>query len=341
MKILLIRTSALGDIVHCLPVLTALRRALPTAKIGWVVEQVWAPLLEGHPHLDALFRVRTKAWRKRWSTATREIRSAIGALRAFQADVAIDLMGNHKGALLARASGAARTVGARGEDRREGSSAWWIGERVATPGIHAVDRALALLAPLGVAAAEADFGGDLLLQPTPPAAEAALADQERVGKPLVLIQAGAGWINKIYPRWPEVARGLGDDGFDVVLPSAPGEDGLVAGIADRSGGAARVVDATDFRVLAALQRRARLVLGGDTGPIHLAHALGTRVLCVIGPTDPGRNGPYDAAEQVVFHPLPCSYCYQRFAEAKACLLEIPPARILERARALLNGAPDG
>jgi len=347
LKILLIRTSALGDIVHCLPVLAALRAALPGARIAWLAEKVWAPLLAGHPDLEAVFTVNTKGWRKRlFSAATRrDVLASLGAVRAFEPEVAIDLMGNFKGGLLARLSGARRRIGAAAGDRRESASSFFLNEKVAVRGEHAIDRALSLLAPLGIAAPAAggavDLGGERLLREPPPEAEVFLAEQRRGGKPLVLLQAGAGWTNKMYPldRWATVARGLAADGADVVLPSAPGEEGLVARLAELAGGAARVVDAKPFPFLAALIRGSRLFLGGDTGPLHLAHSLGARVLCLIGPTDPRRNGPYRAPERVVFRELPCSYCYKRFDEAKGCLLVHSPEAVLRRARELLAAEP--
>lgn len=340
MNILLIRTSALGDIVHCLPALEALRAALPEARIAWLAEKVWAPLLAGHPDLEATFVVDTKGWRKKMlaGATRREIAGLRAALRAFRPDVAVDLMGNFKGGFLAWLSGAPRRIGASGAGRREGGSAFFVNEKVELRSEHAIDRAIELLAPLGVPKPErVDLGGGKLLREAPAAAREMIA--AGAGKPLVLLQAGAGWANKMYPleSWATVARGLAEGGADVVLPSAPGEERLVARLAELSGGAARVVDAKPFPVLAALIRQCRLFLGGDTGPLHLAHALGAKVLCLIGPTDPRRNGPYGAPERVVFGELPCSYCYKRFGEPKACLLQHPPERILRRARALLAG----
>jgi heptosyltransferase I len=341
LRILLIRTSALGDIVHCLPVLEALRAALPEARIGWLAEKVWSPLLAGHPDLEGSLLVNTKAWRKKpLAGATRgDLRAAVGAMRAFAPDVTIDLMGNFKGGLLAWLSGAKRRIGASSAGRREAGSALFLNEKVPASGEHAIDRALSLLAPLGIVAPKVVLGGEKLLREAPPEAAAFLAEQRRSGRPLVLLQAGAGWVNKMYPleSWARVAKGLAQDGADVVLPSAPGEEQLAARLAELAGGAARVVDAKPFPFLAALIRASRLFLGGDTGPLHLAHAMGARVLCIIGPTDPRRNGPYRAPERVIFRELPCSYCYKRFDETKACLLQYSPELVLRKARELLAG----
>lgn len=354
MKILLVRTSALGDIVHCLPVLSALRRKLPDAEIGWVIEQTWAPLLADHPDVGRLLVVRTKEWRRMPKlAAARDILACRREIRAFGADVALDLMGNHKGAILARWSGARRVIGAARHDRREASSALWMSETVALDpkAVHAVDRALGLLRaldvdPEAVELGGVDFGGDRLLSSAPAEAAELLSELDAVraeGRSLVTIQAGAGWANKTWPAdwFGEVARGLRDAvGADVRVLLAPGEERLADAVVGASDGAARTVDTVDFGVLAAVLRRSDLLLGGDTGPLHLAHALGTPALSLVGPTDPRRNGPYGDDDGVVFRELPCSYCYKRFDEPKACLLQLTPELVLRRALDRLGTAPE-
>jgi len=334
MRILLVRTSALGDIVHTLPVLAALRQQLPDACVGWVVEATFAPLLKAHPDLNALFPVRTRAWRRQNALRTAgEIGHAIARLRAFRADLAFDLMGNHKGALLARLSGARRVIGPARQDRREPSSALWIHEPVSLSGDHAIDRALALLAPLGITPKRVDLGGTRLLPEARPDADLDL--------PYALIQPGAGWGNKQYPApwWGQVAKRLRKaTGLAIRVLIAPGEAALAEAVAAASGGAATPIDARAFEILVQRLRGACLVLGGDTGPLHLAHALGTRVLCVMGPTDPRRHGPYNASHSALWHRLPCSFCYKRMSSTRACLLAIAPERVVKRAISALDRA---
>jgi len=342
-RILIVRTSALGDVVHALPVLTALRRHLPAARIGWVVEAGMAPVLAGHPDLDELFIVRLRRWRKlAGGAASRnlgELGAFVRALRRFRADVALDLMGNHKAGVLARLSGAPRRIGFARRERREPSSSLWINRPAPPCGLHAVDRMLSLLDPLGIPPEPADFGPEKLFRNEPATvAELCAAHPE----PFALLHPGAGWANKRYPpaRWGEAARLLHrETGVRTWIPVAPGEETLAAEVAAVGAEAVRLVPGADLPTLAALIRRARLMLGGDTGPTHLARALGIPALMVMGPTDPARHGPYGEPENALFKRLACSFCYQRLAETKACLLEVPPRRVAERAAALLGPSP--
>ncbi|HEY0553479.1 MAG TPA: glycosyltransferase family 9 protein [Thermoanaerobaculia bacterium] len=335
-RILIVRTSALGDVVHALPVLTALRRHLPEAKIGWVVEEGMAPVLAGHPDLDELLVVRLRQWRKVSAQGMSELGGFLGALRRFSADVALDLMGNHKAGVISALSLARRRLGFARGGRREPSSAVWINRPVVPRGTHAVDRMLSLLDGLDLPAEPADFGPSKLFRDEPAAARELLAAHP---EPFALLHAGAGWANKRYPPswWGQATKLLqAETGLPTWVAAARGEEGLAAEVAAASGGAARAVPAGDLSTLAALIRRARLMLGGDSGPSHLARALGTPLVMVMGPTDPQRHGPYGAPETAVFKRLPCSFCYQRLAETKACLLEVPPRWVAARAAELLG-----
>jgi heptosyltransferase-1 len=132
-----------------------------------------------------------------------------------------------------------------------------------------------------------------------------------------------------------VAAELAAGGERVVAVADGGEERLAAAVAAASAGAAEPVVAGGLATLAAWLRGARLVIGGDTGPVHLAHALGVPVLALHGPTDPARHGPYGAPERALFRRLPCSFCYRRFEATKACLLELAPRLVAARARSLL------
>ncbi len=338
-RILIVRTSALGDVVHALPVLRALRRHFPAARLGWVVEEGPAPLLAGHPDLDELLVVRLRAWRRApFAAATlRAVRGFFAALDGFAPEVVLDLMGNHKAGVIGALTLADRRIGPARAARREPSSAVWISEPVTPRGMHAVDRGLSLLAALGLPSEPADFGAPQLFRDTPEPARALLA---AASEPFALLHPGAAWANKRYPpaRWGEAAQLLrAATGLETWVATAAGEEPLARAVEAAAAGAARAVPAPDLPTLAALTRAARLFLGGDSGPTHLAHALGTPVLMVMGPTDPHRHGPYGAPDRALWHTLPCSFCYRRFGETKACLHVITPARVAAAARGLLAG----
>ncbi len=337
-RILIVRTSALGDVVHALPVLTALRRHLPKAKIGWVVEEGMSPVLAGHPDLDELLPVRLRHWGKRPLAPRhlRELGGFLSALDRFAPEVVLDLMGNHKAGVISALTLCDRRIGAARRHRREPSSAVWINEPVVPRGTHAVDRMLSLLDALGLPPEPADFGPEKLFREEPAAVRDLVAAHP---EPYALLHPGAGWANKIYsPAWwgRAVQRLYAETGLATWVTLARGEEKLAAGVEAAAAGAVRVVPAADLPTLAALIRRARLMLGGDSGPTHLAQALGTPVLMLMGPTDPERNGPYAAPDHALYKVLPCSFCHRRFAETKACLLELHPDRVADRAMELLG-----
>ena len=338
MRILIVKTSALGDVVHALPVLGALRRHVPAARIAWVVEEWIAPMLAGHPDLDEVIPVRLGAWRKRpFAAATLHGLSRLRSqISSFAPEVALDLMGNHKAGALAALSFADRRIGLSRPFRREPSSAIWINEGVPLPegrSVHAVDRMLAVLRGLGLPEEPADFQPEKILA-APRIAEAAPGMAGR----FALLHPGAGGGNKRYPArgWGEALATLHKEtGLASRVASGPGDEALALEIVQASEGAARPVPA-EIPAFAALARRAEIVLGGDSGPTHLAHALGRPVLMVMGPTDPLLHGPYGAPHLALAKRLPCSFCHRRFAEVKACLLEIAPREIAGRAGEILR-----
>ena len=333
-SILIVRTSALGDVVQALPVLDALRRHLPEARIGWVVEAAFAPLLEGHPALDELLEVRLRQWRRRplARLSWRQAGEYLARLEALAPQVVLDLMGNHKAGVLAALTLADRRIGLARRWRREPSSAVWLSDTVPAAGEHAVERMLSVLAGLGLPPEPPRFGAQAL-----PSARLPATVPEG---PFAVLLPGAAWANKRYPPawWGEVARRLeADPGLPALLAPGPGEEELAAGVEAAAAGAARTLPSLGLPELVSLLRRAELVLGGDTGPLHLAHALGRPVCCVMGPTDPERHGPYGALDRVVFRRLPCSFCHRRLAETKGCLWELPPEEVAARARRILAG----
>lgn len=336
-RILIVRTSSLGDVVQALPVLTALRRHLPEARIGWLVEAVYAPLLEGHPDLDEIIQVRLRDWRKR-PLSRRTLRELAGfwsALDRFAAEVVLDLMGNHKAGALAALTLADRRIGVAAPFRREPSSAIWLSQTAQPASRHSVDKMLAVLEPLGLPREPADFGAQRL-----PGLQSVDLGTDESPEARVLIHPGAGWENKRYPPelWGKVAKLiLQATGVRCGIIVGHGEESLVAAAVEASDGAAETVTAPELAQLTRVLRHAALVMAGDTGPLHLAHALGRPVLCLMGPTDPHCCGPYGAVDRAIWRRLPCSFCHKRYTGTMPCIEAIPPEIIADRARLLLDG----
>jgi len=313
MNIALVKLSSIGDVVHALPVAAALHAGLPQARIVWVVERREAAVLRGNGALSEVVPVDTRGWRRaRTPLAVAEATGGLVALgrhlRAARFDVAIDLQGLVKSGVITVATRAPLRIGFAAAHCREPLNALFTNRRVTPPASarHVVDRYLSLLEPLGARARSVEF-------PLPVDGEAeARIDQFLMGagvKPrdrLVVLNPGAGRADK---RWPipsfrELARRLIDEaGASVLVSWGPNELGEARAIVD-PGPAGRAVLAppTNLDELLAVLRRASVVVGGDTGPLHLAAALGTRCVGLYGPTAAERNGPYGPAHRTLESP---------------------------------------
>jgi lipopolysaccharide heptosyltransferase I len=311
-RIALIKLSSLGDVVHALPVAATLRARVPDAHLTWIVERREAALLRGHPALDALVAVDTRGWRR--ARGPRDIAAAIGAvrqmsrrLRAAAFDVALDLQGLLKSGVLAAATRAPLRIGFAAGRCREPLNALFTNRRVEPPAAarHVVDQHLALLEPLQVTEPVREFR-----LPDEPGAEAR-ADEFLAGagltpgRRLVVLNPGAGRPDK---RWPEdrfraLAERIGEDpGALVVVVWGPGEEAAARHIASGTAGRAVAAPPTDLDELVAFLRRASVLVAADTGPLHLAAALGTPCVGLYGPTSAVRNGPYGAGHRCLQGP---------------------------------------
>ncbi|HJQ81810.1 MAG TPA: glycosyltransferase family 9 protein [Lacipirellulaceae bacterium] len=297
-RILIVRLSAIGDVIHGIPVLCALREAMPRAFIGWVAEGTAGDLLDAHPALDELVRVP-----RRWWKSPRVVWRLRQRLHTLRFDMAIDLQCLTKSALAARLSGAPRRIGKSGPDGRE-LSRLLHNELVAAGGSHVIEHYLTMLRPLGIDTPAVRF--DLPERP----AEARMADELLRSTALsrgafAILNPGASWPSKLWPaeRYGELARVLvvARGMPSLVVWCGESELRLAETIAQTSGGKARLAPATSMTELAALCRRAALFVGSDTGPMHLSAAVGTPTVSLHGPSRAewcGAYGPHGASVQV-------------------------------------------
>ncbi|MEN6406542.1 MAG: glycosyltransferase family 9 protein [Thermoguttaceae bacterium] len=287
-RILIVRLSAIGDVIQSMPIACALRERFPDAFLTWIVEQRSAELLQNHPALDEVLTV-PRGWLKSPKTLWRLRRQ----LRGRRFDIALEAQGLTKAAILARLSGAPRRLGFGPPWGRE-LSPWLNTESVDTPGPHIVERNLQLLRPLGIESPTVQFS----VPERPEDAQTAerILDKFQVGRGFALINVGAGWPSKLWPmdRYGAVAAHLGAAGGlpTLVLWAGEGERAMAERVVAGSQGHARLAPKTTLSELAALARRARLFLGSDTGPLHLAAAVGTPCVGLYGPWPKDIHGPY-------------------------------------------------
>jgi heptosyltransferase-1 len=349
-RLLVVRLSAMGDVIHTLPAVRFLRQAFPQAHIGWLIEERWAELLcaAGSPRrggrsplrplVDEVHTVNLKAWGKSLlsiSTVQR-IATVWNDVRGAHYDVAVDLQGAMRSAVLARLSGARAVYGAA--EPRESPASLWYTRKVVARGRHVIEQNLSIAE--GLVQRSTRFTPTDISADFPRDAQAEAKVDERLAQygigDFVILNPGAGWGAKRWPaeRYGEVARGLGNLGVRSILNYGPGEEELVRVAEAASEGTARAMSCT-ISELIALTRRARLFIGGDTGPLHLAAALRVPVLGIYGPTDPARNGPYGTRSIVLRSPESVT-SHARRAAADEAMLGIGSDGVVAAANKLLG-----
>jgi len=314
-KILIVRLSSLGDIVHSLPGAAALRGAFPSAQIDWVVQRRWSSLLEESPVLNRVIPFDP--------SPARSFIEGVRQLRARHYDVTIDFQGLYKSGLLAFLSGAPRRVGFDWRSSWEPLASLFYSERVRGSGPHRVDKNLSLVEhfgfsrpdepqfPLRVPGDAARVVGDRL--------------RERGISEYWVAAPAAGWGAKTWPtdRFGAVCRELERrHGWRAVVAAGPGEQELSRDVRDSAAPATPFVMETSLAGLMALLDGAQCVVGGDTGPLHVAAALGTRVVGLYGATDPSQTGPYGHNATVISHARQEETSYDRRKDHSPAMLAI-------------------
>jgi heptosyltransferase-1 len=330
-KVLIVRLGAVGDLIHTLPAAAAIRRAFPQARIEWLVDERYRELLDLVPIVDRRLAIRT--------SSAASLVEAVRELRRTGYDVALDFQGLLKSAVLARLSGATRVVGFPAPLLRERIARLFYTETAGVDAAHVIKKNVSLLKAVGIQHPAIEFPIESWKPEIADAARNRLGIGDRA--PFAIINPGAGWPNK---RWApvyfaEVAVALKKrHGLRSIVVWGPGEERLAQDVVDASQGAAALSPPTTLAELASLAKAAAVMVSGDTGPIHVAGAVGTPLIGIYGPTSPERNGPWASRDLTVSRFDECQCHYQRQCHAKrCCLLEISPRDVMALVDERLEG----
>lgn len=355
-SLLVVRLSAMGDIIHTLSAVAALRAAFPHITLGWLVEERWAELLctlryqragrrsSERPLVDRVHTVNMGQFRRSPISFNTWQQMAVGLseLRGVNYDAAIDFQGAVRSALLARWSGAPVLYG--DAQPRENAASMFYTRPITASGRHVVEQALDLARavierpPSSQSASkigapmQATYDFDF---PVDPDAEKKIVGLTP-GTRFAILNPGAGWGAKQWPaeRYGAVAKALARDEVRSLINYGPGEEELAGGVESASGGAAQKISCS-IADLISMTRRASLFVGGDTGPMHLAAALKIPVVAIFGPTNPARNGPF-GTRSIVLRSASSMTDHSRYPEPEHGLLEITPDEVIAAARHLLR-----
>ncbi len=356
----MVRLGAMGDILHALPAVSALRAAHPRLFIGWAVEPQWRALLQAEsspgthsqpgmppsaswfpslsparPLVNRIHLVPAKHWARRpfRPSTLRSVLCTRAELQGERYGEALDLQGAVRSALVARWARPRRLLGEA--EPREAAARWLFSERIPSAAVHVIDQAADVVRALG--GPLPPLGLPLL--PHDAAAADWCAAAGLGAKPAVLLHSGAGWGAKRWPveRYARAAALLARAvEVQILVHAAPGEQGLAAALAEHLQrlGITPLVLAPTLGQLIELSRRIALAVGGDTGPLHLAAALGKPTVGIYGPTDPARNGPFHGSFRILRDPE-SRRDHTRRADPERGLLRIAPEAVAEAALSLL------
>jgi lipopolysaccharide heptosyltransferase I len=335
-RILLIKPSAIGDVVHALPVLNLLRRKWPDAHIAWLLTPACADLLDGHPLLSEVILFERRRFGRGWRepAAAAGLVSFMKRLRRGEFDLVIDLQGLFRSGWMAWQTRAPVRIGF--SNARELAPIFYTHRvDVGTTEQHAIDRYLKVTAALGCGDSPVEFPFHVTDEDRRHVESLVPADQ-----PYAVLIPGTNWLTKRWPadRFAMLVKPLRDRfGLATVTAGSPDEVELASQIS----GAINVAGKTTLRQLVALLQRASLVVANDSGPMHIAAALGRPLVTPFGPTNPVRTGPYRRDDAVLRLDLPCSPCYSRTCTHQSCLqwLDVESVLTLAEKQMQVSSAP--
>lgn len=329
-KILIIKPSSLGDVIHALPFLQVMRDSFPLAKLDWVIARGIDGILEGHPMVNRLVIIDKDSWKhlRNASSTFLEWRWLLHDLRHEGYDLVIDLQGLLRSGLLARATGAPFRLGF--EEAREGSTLLYTHRIRGGEDVHAVDRYLRIASALGLDVSETGFPMPLFKE------SPQVSAIKREAGTYAVIAPGARWTTK---KWPA-------ERFGAVASMLPVNSVIAGAMSDReasqtiealSGGKARsVAGKTTLKELVSLIKDAEVLISNDSGPMHIAAALRKPVVAVFGPTNPGRTGPYGPGHLIVQADVSCAPCYKKHCKGMACMDRVSVAQVCDGVKRILD-----
>jgi lipopolysaccharide heptosyltransferase I len=329
-NILVVRLSSFGDIVHTVPAVAALRSSFQQARIDWLVDIRYREAAELPASVDRVIRVDR---RRLWGSGG--IVETVRLLRGNRYDVAIDFQGLMVSALLTRLSGAIETVGfARGETREWPASLLYSRRHDPKPYAHVVEKNLRLLGALGLGSDAVTFPMGIPFK------------QERIrrSRPLAIIHPGSSAMNKNWPpeNFGTLAKIIQREyDMEVLIALGPREEGLGNAILRIAGESVTILPATPIADLASLMREATIYIGCDSGPTHLAAAIGIPVVAIHGPTDPSRNGPWGQLDSIIsrFGQCECRF-RRRCRRSEPCIATISVEEVHDVVRRKLEQRPE-
>ena len=329
-RFVILRMSALGDIVHTLPAVAALRESFPQAEIDWLVDYKFSPILAGNPDVNHVIAMNRNNWRG--------VAAGVKQLRAAHYTTALDFQSLYRSAILGYFSGAPRRIGFDAEHSREGGAALFYTQKVTPRRKHVVEQNMEIVESIGARVKDIRFPLHVSAKAEEYVERALSA---RGVKDYFVLSPGGGWGSKCWPadRYGALHRVLAARyGWRGVISFSPAERQLAEIVRREAGSPEPIVELFDLPQLMALLRRAKFLVAADTGPLHLASALGTPVVGLYGPTDPARNGPYCAKDLVVRNAAQEETTYRREKVPARSMLSITVEQVEDAVdRRLRNG----
>ncbi|MBE0427085.1 MAG: lipopolysaccharide heptosyltransferase I [Nitrospirae bacterium] len=320
-KILIVKPSSLGDVVHSLPFLNAIKTCFPQSEIHWVIAKGLEGLLEGHPMIDKLWIIRKDEWKKIKNVreTVGEIKTLFRNLKKEKFDIVIDLQGLLRSGVITSATGSAVRAGF--SEAREGSRLFYTQKVEGGKNIHAVDRYLKIAEFLGCDTSDIRFPLPLFKKESFPTF---LHSED-----YAVFVPGARWKTK---KWPPESFGKLSSLLPVrtIITGSKSDINVANEIVDLSNGKAiSIAGKTELKELIEVMRGARFTVSNDSGPMHIAAALGVTVFALFGPTDPVRTGPYGKGHTVIKAEISCSPCFKKRCKDVKCMKSLSVEKVYE------------